>query len=101
MAKLTKAHHICQLLVNHGPMTRDQLTRGAWVMEGCQLPYKVTSNGCYFLTGSNGGGHSPYGGNVERYKSSLILKGLIQIVGKQGRNFLYDVTPAGRAFIGA
>jgi hypothetical protein len=97
MAKITKAHYICTLLAAHGPMTRDKLTRGAWVMEGAKIPYKVTSNGCYFLSGTQGGGNSPYGGNVARYKSSLLRKGLIKVVGRQGRKFLYDLTPAGKA----
>ena len=94
MAKLTKAHHICQLLALAGPMTRRQLTRGAWVLEGADakgIPYKATSNHCYFSpTGRGNGG-----------EMSLVHRGLITKVGKQGRRFLYDLTPAGQAFLTA
>jgi hypothetical protein len=97
MAKLTKAHHICSLLVAHGPMTRNALTRGAWVLEGGKIAYKRKSNGSYFLSGTQGGGT---GYNVPKYRGSLLRKGLIQVVGKQGRKFLYGITPAGREFLG-
>jgi hypothetical protein len=89
MNKLTKAHHICLLLAAHGTLTRDQLTHGAWVLEGAKIPYKVTSNHCYFSpTGRGNGG-----------EMSLVHRGLITQVGKRGRKFLYGLTPAGQALL--
>ncbi len=45
----------------------------------------------YFAPNPRGAGHT----------ISLVLKGLIAPVAKQGNTVIYDLTEAGRAFIGA
>lgn len=84
--KLTKTHHICRALDANGPMTRDELLRAAWALEGSKGRYNPESNSCYFSPTGRGRGGS----------ASLIKRGLITAVGKRGQRIVYDLTPAGK-----
>ena len=85
MKKFSKTGYFCYLLAKKGPLTRDELTRGAWVMDGAKIPYKETSNHCYFTP--TGGGNGGY--------VSLVHRGIITKVGTRGRKYVYDLTPLG------
>lgn len=92
MKKPTKSHFICYVMLCEGaPMLRIDIMRRVHVLEGSELVFKPTSNGCYFLTE---GCSTMY--NKEA-AASLIRRGLIVQSGKVGRRITYSLTPAGKA----
>lgn len=84
----TKADRICYVLMHSGgPLSKEEILRRVHVLENSQIPFRKTSNGCYFLkTKSNFG---------SEHKASVILAGLIQPAGKVDRKLVYTLTPKG------
>jgi len=89
--KPTKAHVICHILAASGPMIREDILVAVSKVEG--KPYKSGSNGSYFQPFNDP--HSYYRRIYKAHRQSLVAMGLIQIVGKQGNNLVYGLTPLG------
>lgn len=84
----TKADRICYVLMHSNvPLSREEILRRVHVLENSQIPFKKTSNGCYFLKTKC---------SIKReHKASVILAGLIQPAGKVDRKLVYTLTPKG------
>lgn len=92
--KITKAHIICHLLATNGPMTKSELLRQTAIIEG--KPYRPNSNGSYFMPVVNG--TSPYYSDKDweiQRRQSLVANGTIKVVGKTGRELMYDLDAKG------
>jgi len=86
--RITKAHRICYVLSVHGNLTRVEAMRHVHQLEGKHPDaFTPTSNNCYWT--STGGGN---GGQC-----SVVHKGLVRIVPRGGRKFVYANTPEGTA----
>lgn len=84
----TKADRICYTLLHAGvPLSKEEILRRVHVLENSQIPFRKTSNGCYFLKTKS----SFY----SEHKASVILAGLIQPSGKVDRKIVYTLTPEG------
>lgn len=84
----TKADRICYVLMHSGgPLSREEILRRVHVLENSQIPFRKTSNGCYFL--------KTEGTFTQEHKASVILAGLIQPAGKVDRKIVYTLTPKG------
>jgi hypothetical protein len=89
MKKPFKAATICYVLLMNGPAARISIMKTVHVLEKSKLPFKETSNQGYFLV-------SPPGWHCHDAARSVLVKGLVQKVGKNGNTLIYDLTPKGR-----
>lgn len=84
----TKADRICYVLMHSDvPLSKEEILRRVHVLENSQIPFKKTSNGCYFLKTKCS--------ITREHKASVILAGLIQPAGKVDRKIVYTLTPKG------
>lgn len=92
MKKPTKYNLICYILKFYGPLTREEIMRRVFVLEGKTGKFSITSCNSYFepATPEN---YTPYGRN-----QSLYTKGLIKRVGTKNRCHLFDLTPEGMKY---
>jgi hypothetical protein len=79
---------ILSTIATNGPMSQ---TAAMADIRRQKAPCAKNWGHSYFAPNRRGHGH----------EASLILRGLIHQVGKQGNNKVYDLTEAGRHFIGA
>jgi len=92
----TKTHHICSFLlsVHPQPCTRLEILRAVHRDGPSTIPFKETSNHCYFTRYGHGNGG----------EYSLVTRGFIKVVGKtmrhrgKGGRLLYALTPKGRRY---
>ena len=83
----SKTHAICfHMALLARPATRETILREVYLNRYNAIPFKKTSNHCYFARFGNGNGG----------EYSLIQRGYIRIACKHDRRLYYVLTPKGR-----
>jgi len=89
---LSKSELICMVLAHCGPLTRVEILRRVYALSHGPRTrtFKRRSNHCYFTRYGRGNG-----GYI-----SVVKRGLVEIVGKQGNTLVYGLTDFGRRNFG-